>query len=213
MRARWPSARSALVARAHGTAWLGRAGRTVSAVCWFRAPRNRVGLPRSARLARRVAILAAVWVERAGGARCEGLPQARRSLCRTRAAAWTVAALDRPDVLAQFPRRARGAACASVVRVVGPGLARKAACLRQAGDPDGQVCSGRAQEWLNGRNRAVTAAAVALAAASVVLLLARVAEVASRAWVGAVREVHWGQGQRRWRDPPTERAVDGSKFP
>eukprot|EP00964_Phaeocystis_antarctica_P003218 scaffold1714_cov57-Phaeocystis_antarctica.AAC.3 len=57
-------------------------------------------------------------------------------------------------------------------------------------------------------SRAVLAAAVALATAPVVLLLARVAEVASRALVRAAGEAHWGQGQRRWRDPPAERAVD-----
>eukprot|EP00964_Phaeocystis_antarctica_P003805 scaffold2046_cov78-Phaeocystis_antarctica.AAC.1 len=47
------------------------AGRAVSAVGWVVAPGNRIGLPGSARLARRAARLAAVWVERAGGARRE----------------------------------------------------------------------------------------------------------------------------------------------
>eukprot|EP00964_Phaeocystis_antarctica_P048834 scaffold28282_cov74-Phaeocystis_antarctica.AAC.4 len=119
------------------------AGRAVSAVSWVGAPRNRVGLPRSARLARRAAILAAVWVERAGAARRERLPQARRSFCRTRAAAWTIAALARLDALAQLARRARGAAGASLVRVVAPGCTRNTICLREADDPDGQGCAGR----------------------------------------------------------------------
>eukprot|EP00964_Phaeocystis_antarctica_P023483 scaffold13128_cov76-Phaeocystis_antarctica.AAC.3 len=200
---------------AEGSARGGRneTGRAVSAVGWVRAPRNRIGLPRSARLARHAAILAAVWVERAGGARRKRLPQARRSLCRTRAPAWTVAALGRADVLAQLARRAGHAACASFVRVEGTGCARNAACLYQPGDADGEVCPSRTQEWLCGRSRAVLAATVALATASVLRLLALVAEVASRALVRAASEVHWGQGQRRWRDPQAERAVDDGIFP
>eukprot|EP00964_Phaeocystis_antarctica_P055728 scaffold32801_cov66-Phaeocystis_antarctica.AAC.2 len=125
---------------AEGSARGGRneSGRATSTVGWVGAPSNRTGLPRSARLARRAAILTAVWVERASGARRERLPQARRSFCRTRATAWTVAALGRADVLAQLARRARQAACASLVRVVGSGCARNAACLHQTGDPDGK---------------------------------------------------------------------------
>eukprot|EP00964_Phaeocystis_antarctica_P025895 scaffold14560_cov60-Phaeocystis_antarctica.AAC.6 len=206
-------ARGAFVTEGSARGGRNEAGRAVSAVGWVGAPRNRIGLSRSARLARRAAILAAVWVERAGGARRERLPQARRSFSRTRATAWTVAALGRADVLAQLARRARQAACASLVRVVGTGCARNAACLHQAGDPDGKVCSGRTLEWLNGRSRAVTAAAVALATASVVRLLARVAEVAKCARIRAAGEVPWGQGQRRWRDPQAERAVDDGIFP
>eukprot|EP00964_Phaeocystis_antarctica_P004419 scaffold2392_cov72-Phaeocystis_antarctica.AAC.3 len=94
-----------------------------------------------------------------------------------------------------------------------PGRARDATCLHQAGDAEGEVCSGRTQEWLNGRSWAVLAAAVALAAASVVRLLTRVAEVAKCARIRAADEVHWGQGQRRWRDPQAERAVDDGIFP
>ena len=61
-----------------------------------------------------------------------------------------------------------------------------------------------------GINWAIIAAAAALAAASGVGLEARVAKVASRALVWTTGEAHWGQIQRRWRDPPAERAVDGS---
>eukprot|EP00964_Phaeocystis_antarctica_P061664 scaffold36864_cov63-Phaeocystis_antarctica.AAC.2 len=207
------ASRLAQFARAHVDALCERTRVAVSTVGWVGAPRNRIGLPRSARLARRAAVLAAVWVERAGGAQRERLPQARRSFCRTRAAAWTVAALGRADVLAQLARRASQAACASLVRVVGTGCARNAACLHQAGDADGEVCTGRTQEWLNGRSWAVLAAAATLATTSVLLLLARVAEVASRAHVRTAGEVHWGQGQRRWRDPQAERAVDDGIFP
>eukprot|EP00964_Phaeocystis_antarctica_P004983 scaffold2716_cov64-Phaeocystis_antarctica.AAC.8 len=152
------------------------AGRAFSAVGWVGAPRNRIGLPRSACLARRAAILTAVWVERAGRAWRERLPQARRSLCRTKATGWT----------------ARQAACASLGRVVSPGCARNAAILHQAGDADREMCTGRTQEWLNGRSWAVLAAAVALATALVVCLLARVAEAASRALVRAAGEVYSG---------------------
>eukprot|EP00964_Phaeocystis_antarctica_P142534 scaffold107811_cov66-Phaeocystis_antarctica.AAC.3 len=69
------------------------AGGAVPAVGWVGAPRDRVGLPRSARLARRAAIMCAIWVERAGRARRERLPQARRSFCRAETTAWAVAAL------------------------------------------------------------------------------------------------------------------------
>eukprot|EP00964_Phaeocystis_antarctica_P061508 scaffold36779_cov71-Phaeocystis_antarctica.AAC.1 len=189
------------------------AGRAVSAVGWFGAPRNRICLARSASLARRAAILTAVWVERAGEARRERLAQARRSLCRTMATTWTVAAHGRFDAFAQFSHRACGATCASFVRVVGPGCARNAAIVHQAGDADRKVCSGRTQEWLNSRSRAVIAAVVALATASVFRLLARVAEVAKRALVRAAFEAHWGQGERRWRTPPAERAVDDGVSP
>eukprot|EP00964_Phaeocystis_antarctica_P092934 scaffold59863_cov69-Phaeocystis_antarctica.AAC.1 len=120
------------------------AGRAVSTVGWFRAPRDRVGLPRGARLARRAAILANIWVERASRARRERLPQARCPCRRAVATTGAVAARDRADVLAQRAHRARQAVCASLVRVVGTGRARNAACLHQAGDPDGEVCSGRA---------------------------------------------------------------------
>eukprot|EP00964_Phaeocystis_antarctica_P000347 scaffold185_cov64-Phaeocystis_antarctica.AAC.4 len=198
----------ALVARALAGAWLGSAGRTFPAVGWVGAPRNRVGLPQSARLAGRAAILTAVWVERAGGARCERLPQARRSFCRARATAGTVAAPDRADVLTQFARRARQAACASLVRVVGPGCARNAACLQQAGDADGEVCTGSTQEWLNACIRAEFAPAVALATARGLGLDRFVAIVASRALVRAAGEVHWGHDQRRGWNPQAERAVD-----
>eukprot|EP00964_Phaeocystis_antarctica_P030642 scaffold17321_cov70-Phaeocystis_antarctica.AAC.3 len=201
---------------AEGSARGGRneAGGAVPTVGWVVAPTNRIGLPRSARLARRAVVLAAVWVERAGGARRERLPQARRSFCRTRAAAWTVAAHGRLDVLAQLARRAGGAARASLVRVVGPGRARNAACLHQAGDPDWQVCSGRTREWLNACIRAELAAAVALATALGVGLDRFVAIVASRALVRAAGEVLvfvsvcGRPDQRRWRDPQAERAVD-----
>eukprot|EP00964_Phaeocystis_antarctica_P040353 scaffold23068_cov70-Phaeocystis_antarctica.AAC.4 len=203
----------ASVTEGSGRGGRNEAGRAVPAVGWVGAPRDRIGLPSSARLARRAAILAAVWVEHAGGARRERLPQARRSFCRTGATAWTVAAYGRLDVLAQLARRTRQAACASFVRVVCPGCARNAACLHQAGDPDREVRSGRAQQRSCARNRAVSAATVALAAAPVVRLLARVAEVSKCALIRAAGEVHWGQGQRRWRDPQAERAVDGSIFP
>eukprot|EP00964_Phaeocystis_antarctica_P089735 scaffold57308_cov59-Phaeocystis_antarctica.AAC.1 len=200
---------------AEGSARGGRneTGGAVSTVGWVGAPSNRTGLPRSARLARRAVFLADVWVERAGGARREGLPQARCSFCRTRATAWTVAALGRADVLAQLAHWALQAACASLVRVVGTGCARNAACLHQAGDADGKVCPGRTQEWMNGRSWAVLSAAVALATTSVLLLFARVAEVASRARVRTAGEVHYGQTQRRWRDPQAERAVNGGTLP
>ena len=137
----------------------------------------------------------------------------RRSFCRARPTAWTDVALGRAGTLAQLARWARQAACASLIRVVGPGRARNAACLRQAGDPDGKVRTGRTQEWLNGRSWAVLAATVAFATASVVLLLARVAKVASRALVRTAGEVYSGQGQRRWRDPQAEGTVDGSIYP
>eukprot|EP00964_Phaeocystis_antarctica_P033493 scaffold18993_cov66-Phaeocystis_antarctica.AAC.3 len=188
---------------AEGSARGGRneAGRAVSAVGWVGAPRDRIGLPWSARLARRAAILATVWVERAGGARCERLPQARRSLCRTIATAWTVAALGRLDVLAQLAHRAGGAACASLVRVVGTGCARNAAIFCQAGDTDADVRTGRTREWLNTCIRAELAPAIALATTSGVGLDRFVAIVASRALVWTAGEVHWGHDQWRWRDP------------
>ena len=139
--------------------------------------------------------------------------QTRRSFCRARPTAWTLAALGRAGILAQLARWARQAACASLIRVVGPGRARNAACLRQAGDPDGKVRTGRTQEWLNGRSWAVLAATVAFATASVVLLLGRVAKVASRALVRTAGEAHWWQGHRRWRGPQAEGAMDGSIYP
>eukprot|EP00964_Phaeocystis_antarctica_P094586 scaffold61261_cov66-Phaeocystis_antarctica.AAC.4 len=179
------------------------ASRAVPAVGWVGAPTNRIGLPRSARLARCAAVMATVWVESAGGARRERLPQARRSFCRTKTTAGTVAALGRADIIAQLARRAHQTACASLVRVVGPGRARKAACLRQAGDPDG--------EWSRTCIRAELAPAIALATALVVGLDRRVTKVASRARVRTAGEVHWGQGQRRW-SPQTERAVNGSIY-
>eukprot|EP00964_Phaeocystis_antarctica_P084410 scaffold53140_cov64-Phaeocystis_antarctica.AAC.4 len=179
------------------------AGRAVSTVGWFRAPRDRVGRPRSARVARRAAILSTVWVERASRARRERLPQARRACRRAVTTFWANAALDRADILAQLASWARGAARASLVRVVGSGFARKATCLRQAGDPDWE-------EWLSGRSRAVIAAAVALATASEALLLAGVAEVTRRAFVRTAGEGHRGQG--RWRDPQAQWAVDDGIF-
>ena len=60
---------------------------------------------------------------------------------------------------------------------------------------------------------AVLAATVALAAAREVGLEARIAKVASRALVRTAGEALWGQTQRRWGDPPAERAMDGGVLP
>ena len=92
--------------------------------------------------------------------------------------------------------------------VVGPRRAWDATFLHQAGDPDGEVCPRRTQEKLNGRIWAILAATVALAAALRVGLEACVAKMPRQALVWTASEVHWGQGQRRGRDPPAERAVD-----
>ena len=79
------------------------------------------------------------------------------------------------------------------MRIIFTGRARNAAIFCEAGDADADECTGRTQEWLNGRSRAVLAAAVALATASVLRLLARVAVVPKSALVRAAGEVHSGQ--------------------
>ena len=199
--ARSASCRARVVGRSPNGAWHANGG--------ISAARNRVGLACRTCNARAGVVCTYAWVVGTSRARLERQSQARRPCRGTVATLRAISAHGRVEILAQLARRTRKASRAPRVRVVSPRRARDATLCQQAGDADGKVCPGRARDRSNTRIRAVHAAAVALTTASGVDLEARVTKVAGRARVRAAGEVHWGQIQRRWPDPPAELAVDG----